>query len=77
MMKKAAIWRKLDVFHQLHCLNEIREQVYREYYPDKHSKEKQLQHVDPCIDVSICSAFKHPLFQNYHTHGFSYTQDFK
>jgi hypothetical protein len=41
----------LEVHHQLHCLNQIREQVYREYYPDKHSKEKQFQHVDHCIDA--------------------------
>ncbi|PQE07785.1 tat pathway signal sequence protein [Rutstroemia sp. NJR-2017a BVV2] len=41
----------LDVFHELHCLNVIREQVYREYYPDKHSKALQLEHVDHCIDT--------------------------
>ncbi|KAK0636392.1 hypothetical protein B0T17DRAFT_571227, partial [Bombardia bombarda] len=41
----------LDVFHELHCLNQLREQVYREYYPDKHSKAKQLEHVDHCLDL--------------------------
>jgi len=41
----------LDVFHELHCLNVIREQVYRDFYPDKHTKEMQLLHADHCIDT--------------------------
>ncbi|KAK1993874.1 hypothetical protein LX36DRAFT_585434, partial [Colletotrichum falcatum] len=48
---KGGFLATLDVFHQIHCLNVIREQVYREFYPDKHSKEKQLEHVDHCIDM--------------------------
>ncbi|KAK2011708.1 hypothetical protein LZ32DRAFT_517238, partial [Colletotrichum eremochloae] len=49
--EKGGFLATLDVFHQIHCLNVIREQVYREFYPDKHSKEKQLEHVDHCIDM--------------------------
>ena len=41
----------LDVHHELHCLNELRKQIYRDQYPDKHSKEKQLQHANHCIDI--------------------------
>ncbi|KAK5997739.1 Transacylase cctO-like protein [Cladobotryum mycophilum] len=49
--EKGGYLATLDVFHELHCLNVVREQVYREYYPDKHSKAKQLEHADHCIDM--------------------------
>ncbi|KAL7806874.1 tat pathway signal sequence [Trichoderma gracile] len=41
----------LDVYHELHCLNILREQIYREHYPDKHDHRTQFQHVDHCIDL--------------------------
>ena len=41
----------LDVFHELHCLNMLREFVYRDYYPDKHTMEAQIDHLDHCIDL--------------------------
>jgi hypothetical protein len=41
----------LDVFHQLHCLNEIRKQIYRDHYPTQHSPSEQLEHADHCVDM--------------------------
>lgn len=41
----------LDVFHQLHCLNEIRKQIYRDHYPTQHSQSEQLEHADHCVDM--------------------------
>ncbi|KAI9640574.1 hypothetical protein NHQ30_010872 [Ciborinia camelliae] len=49
----------LDVFHELHCLNIIREHVYREFYPDQHSLTLQRQHVDHCIDTLRQTAMCH------------------
>jgi hypothetical protein len=40
----------LDVFHQLHCLNVLRQQIYRDSYPDWHSKRAQLEHADHCVE---------------------------
>ncbi|KAI0153413.1 hypothetical protein BJ166DRAFT_616593 [Pestalotiopsis sp. NC0098] len=41
----------LDVYHELHCLNMLRRQIYRDWYPDRHTMEKQLEHADHCIDA--------------------------
>ncbi|KAI1381360.1 tat pathway signal sequence [Hypoxylon crocopeplum] len=44
----------LDVFHQLHCLNQLRQQIYHEYYypgVDNWNTSKRFEHVDHCIDV--------------------------
>lgn len=41
----------LDVFHELHCLNTIRKQVYRDDYPTDESLKRQLEHTDHCIDI--------------------------
>lgn len=41
----------LDVYHELHCLNILRVQIYRDWYPDRHTMEKQLEHADHCIDT--------------------------
>lgn len=41
----------LDVFHELHCLNTLRKYIYRESYPDMHTEDAQIEHVDHCIDL--------------------------
>lgn len=48
---QGGFYATIDVFHELHCLNVIREQVYREYYPTRHSKRDQLEHANHCIDL--------------------------
>jgi len=40
----------LDVFHQLHCLNKIRQAFYPNYYPDSDGPVIAVLHVDHCID---------------------------
>ncbi|KAH8812467.1 hypothetical protein F5884DRAFT_855763 [Xylogone sp. PMI_703] len=40
----------LDVFHQLHCLNRIRQRLSPDYYKDPNSPEVQQLHTDHCID---------------------------
>ena len=49
--EKGGYLATIDVFHELHCLNVIREQVYRQHYPTKHSVRDQLMHTDHCIDT--------------------------
>jgi len=42
----------LDVFHQIHCLNQLRQQVYHEhYYPEDWNSPKRMMHADHCIDL--------------------------
>ncbi|KAH8760345.1 hypothetical protein F5883DRAFT_425813, partial [Diaporthe sp. PMI_573] len=41
----------LDVFHTLHCLNQIRQKLHPEYYPHGHgSAETKLIHNGHCIE---------------------------
>lgn len=40
----------LDVFHQLHCLNKIRQSFYPDYYHDPDGKVIEQLHIDHCID---------------------------
>lgn len=49
----------LDVFHEIHCLNEIRKQVYRDDYPDWHFEHAQLDHVDHCLDIILQGVMCH------------------
>ena len=41
----------VDVFHELHCLNYVREYLHRDYYHNKETPETQILHVDHCIDT--------------------------
>ncbi|KAH6666765.1 tat pathway signal sequence [Halenospora varia] len=42
----------LDVFHQIHCLNQVRQQIYHEhYYPEEWNSTKRFMHADHCIDL--------------------------
>ena len=41
----------LDVFHQLHCLNIIRQGAYIEYYPERRAESDWDIHVDHCVDT--------------------------
>ena len=41
----------VDVFHELHCLNYVREYLHRDYYHIKETPETQILHVDHCIDT--------------------------
>ncbi|KAI0137816.1 tat pathway signal sequence [Hypoxylon sp. NC0597] len=44
----------LEVYHQLHCLNQLRQQIYHEYYypgVDNWNTSKRFEHVDHCVDV--------------------------
>lgn len=48
---KAGFYATLDVFHELHCLNVLREHLYRPHYPTRHSLAEQFQHSNHCIDL--------------------------
>ncbi|MCJ1360353.1 MAG: hypothetical protein MMC33_010358 [Icmadophila ericetorum] len=41
----------LDVFHELHCLNIIREYIHRDYYQSRESPHMQFIHADHCLDT--------------------------
>ncbi|KAF4620114.1 hypothetical protein G7Y89_g14709 [Cudoniella acicularis] len=42
----------LDVFHQIHCLNQLRQQIYHEYYyPTEWNSTKRFMHADHCVDL--------------------------
>lgn len=41
----------VDVFHELHCLNYIREYLHRDYYDMRETPGIQTLHVDHCIDT--------------------------
>ncbi|TDZ33117.1 Cyclochlorotine biosynthesis protein O [Colletotrichum spinosum] len=44
-------WIKLDVFHQLHCLNALRMSVWPDYYADDyHAAILKKDHLAHCID---------------------------
>lgn len=43
-----------DVYHQLHCLNTMRELIYSDHYPKQHnwdSEEMFHFHVNHCVDI--------------------------
>ena len=46
-----AHWAEIDVFHQIHCLNSIRQSLYRDYYTGKDNETNPLAwgHVTHCI----------------------------
>ncbi|ERS97142.1 hypothetical protein HMPREF1624_06472 [Sporothrix schenckii ATCC 58251] len=81
----------LEVFHQLHCLNLVRQAVYKDYY--KHhggdvggadSKEDLMGHVDHCIETlrtnlmcqSDIGIFTFKLFPEYGFADDDYWPDF-
>ncbi|KAK1751708.1 hypothetical protein QBC47DRAFT_433711 [Echria macrotheca] len=43
----------LEVFHQLHCLNELRKKTWPDYYPDVEEELKAVDraHTDHCIEI--------------------------
>lgn len=44
----------IEAIHHLHCLNQLRQQIYHEYYyPDvsEWNSTKGFHHVDHCIDI--------------------------
>ena len=41
----------VDVFHELHCLNYVREYLHQDYYKVKEPPESRILHVDHCIDT--------------------------
>lgn len=41
----------LDVFHTLHCVNQVRKFYYSDYYTDPNPIEDQRDHFDHCIDL--------------------------
>ncbi|KAF2240033.1 hypothetical protein EV356DRAFT_495882 [Viridothelium virens] len=41
---------RLDVFHQLHCLDKIRIYLHRDYYAMREHPQMQLIHVHHCLD---------------------------
>ncbi|KAI1400213.1 tat pathway signal sequence [Hypoxylon fuscum] len=44
----------LEVFHQLHCLNQLRQQIYHDYYypaVENWNSSKRFEHVDHCVDL--------------------------
>ncbi|KAJ3497002.1 hypothetical protein NLG97_g2235 [Lecanicillium saksenae] len=44
----------LEAFHHLHCLNQLRQQIYHEYYypgVNEWNSTKRFLHVDHCIDI--------------------------
>ncbi|MCJ1445534.1 MAG: hypothetical protein MMC23_006039 [Stictis urceolatum] len=51
---------QLDVYHELHCLNYIREYIHRDYYPNGETIETQVMHIDHCTDtlrqITMCHA---------------------
>ncbi|KAI1173835.1 hypothetical protein F4777DRAFT_580598 [Nemania sp. FL0916] len=50
--EKGGYMASLDVFHQVHCLNMIRQQVRRDQYPENTNPDAQkLEHIDHCIDM--------------------------
>jgi hypothetical protein len=56
-----AYFAQVEVFHQIHCLNELRKEVFRDYYYDQaEADERRLSHKMHCIhmllQVLMCSA---------------------
>ncbi|OAA72476.1 hypothetical protein ISF_01549 [Cordyceps fumosorosea ARSEF 2679] len=44
----------LEAFHHLHCLNQLRQQIYHEYYypgVGEWNSTKRFSHVDHCVDI--------------------------
>lgn len=41
----------LDVFHTLHCVNQVRKFYYSDYYHNPNPIEDQRDHFDHCIDL--------------------------
>ncbi|KAB8237446.1 oxidase ustYa family protein [Aspergillus alliaceus] len=68
---------ELEVFHQLHCLNLLRKQIYREYYmrpenmPAMFDVPKKLlyNHIDHCVDtirqLIMCTGDVSPVTANW------------
>lgn len=57
-----AHWAEIDVFHQIHCLNSIRQSLYRDYYVGKDNDTNPLAwgHITHClhnlVQALMCSA---------------------
>ncbi|EFX00321.1 hypothetical protein CMQ_7323 [Grosmannia clavigera kw1407] len=81
----------LEVFHQLHCLNLVRQAVYKDYYKEHggdvgeaESKEDLMGHVDHCIETlrtnlmcqSDIGVFTFKLFPEYGFPDDDYWPDF-
>ncbi|KAI0440082.1 hypothetical protein F4803DRAFT_553460 [Xylaria telfairii] len=50
--EKGGYMASLDVFHQVHCLNMIRQHIRRSQYTENTNPDSQkLEHIDHCIDT--------------------------
>ncbi|MCJ1251143.1 hypothetical protein MMC30_008374 [Trapelia coarctata] len=41
----------LEVFHQLHCLDYIRQYISKDYYITPETEQRRFEHMDHCIDT--------------------------
>ncbi|KUJ24497.1 uncharacterized protein LY89DRAFT_634620 [Mollisia scopiformis] len=51
---------QIDVFHQIHCLNELRKEIYHDYYyPDQQPDELHREHKNHCIHMILQNLMCH------------------
>ncbi|ETS85648.1 hypothetical protein PFICI_03673 [Pestalotiopsis fici W106-1] len=60
---------QIEVFHQIHCLNQLRKEVYAEYYFTSPANDLRIGHRNHCIhmilQVLMCNADTGLIFHNW------------
>ncbi|KAK0625826.1 hypothetical protein B0T14DRAFT_421374, partial [Immersiella caudata] len=71
----------LDVFHQVHCLNQVRKALYPEYYPPTQSGRVNKLHWEHCLDyvrqAIMCNADISPVTSTWYETAQTFGPNFR